>query len=317
MAFASRTLTSSENNYAQVEKEALSLIFGIKRSHTYLYGRHFTIVTDHKPLTAILGPKKGIPALAAARLQRWAVLLSAYRYEIEFRPTGAHANADGLSRLPLTNISPEDTTSDTKIFNVSQMEALPVTTRQLRVATCTDSVLHKVFRYTQDSWPRKVSHDLQPYFNRRNELTVEEGCLMWGIRVVIPQKLKSKLLQELHRDHPGVTRMKSVARSYMWWPGLDKEVEQLVKACQACQAVKKAPPTAPLHPWVWPSKPWQRIHLDFAGPFQNSMFLVAVDAYSKWPEVRMTTQTTVYIKNAGYPERMVLHPWYSRIRDYQ
>lgn len=175
--------------------------------------------------------------------QRWqqqgAVLLSAYRYEIEFRPTGAHANADGLSRLPLTNISPEDTTSDTKIFNVSQMEALPVTTRQLRVATCTDSVLHKVFRYTQDSWPRKVSHDLQPYFNHRNELTVEEGCLMWGIRVVIPQKLKSKLLQELHRDHPGVTRMKSVARSYMWWPGLDKEVEQLAKACQACQAVKK------------------------------------------------------------------------------
>ena len=194
------------------------------------------------------------------------------------------------------------------------MEALPVTTRQLRAATCTNSVLCKVFRYTQDSrFPMISSHNY--YFNRRNELTVEEGCLIWGIRVVIPQKLKSKLLQELHRDHPGVTHMKSVARSYMWWPGLDKEVEQLAKACQACQAVKKAPPTAPLHPRVWPSKPWERIHLDFAGPFQNSMFLVAVDAYSKWLEVRMMTQTTVS-KTLDILREWFSTPWYSRIHDY-
>ena len=84
VAFASRTLTSSEKNYSQVEKEALSLIFGVRHFHTYLYGRSFTIVTDHKPLTSILGPKKGIPSLAAARLQRWAWILSAYTYEIEF-----------------------------------------------------------------------------------------------------------------------------------------------------------------------------------------------------------------------------------------
>ena len=84
IAFASRTLTSSECNYAQVEKEALALIFAVKKFHVYLYGREFTLITDYKPLTTILGPKKGTPPLAAARLQRWAVLLSAYKYQIEF-----------------------------------------------------------------------------------------------------------------------------------------------------------------------------------------------------------------------------------------
>ena len=87
--------------------------------------------------------------------------------------------------------------------------------------------------------------------------------------------------------------MKSVARSYMWWPGLDKDLEQLTKSCQSCQAVKGSPPVAPLHLWIWPSKPWQRVHLDFAGPFQGAMFLVCVDAFSKWPEVKVMSTTTV------------------------
>ena len=293
VAFASRTLTSSERNYAQVEKEALSLIFGVKRFHSYLYGRSFTIITDHKPLTAILGPKKGIPPLAAARLQRWSWILSAYQYEIEFRPTGEHGNADGLSRLPLSDVPPQETNNDSKIFNISQMEALPVTVRQLRAATHADRILSKVYRYTKGSWPRQVPQCLRPFSDRRNELTVEEGCLLWGIRVIIPHRLREKLLEELHKDHPGVTRMKSVARSYMWWPGLDKDLEQLAKSCQSCQAVKGSPPVAPLHPWIWPSKPWQRVHLDFAGPFQGAMFLVCVDAFSKWPEVKVMSTTTV------------------------
>ena len=135
VAFASRTLTKSERNYAQVEKEALSLIFGVRHFHTYLYGRSFTIVTDHKPLTAILGPKNGIPPLAAARLQRWAWILSAYQYNIEFRPTGEHGNADGLSRLPIPGTVPQDVDADPQVFNVSQMQSLPVNVRQLRAAT--------------------------------------------------------------------------------------------------------------------------------------------------------------------------------------
>ena len=314
VAFASRTLSSSERNYAQVEKEALSLIYGVKHFHSYLYGRQFTLVTDHKPLTAILGPKKGIPPLAAARLQRWAWILSAYSYQIEFRPTGDHSNADGLSRLPLRISPPDDPYADPKVFNVSQMEALPVTLRRLRAATSSDKALSKAIRYTKGSWPSQVPAHPRPYFHRRNELTVEEGCLLWGFRVVIPQKLHKRMLHELHTDHPGVSRMKSVARSYFWWPGLDKDIENLAKSCSACQAVKRAPPTVPLQPWVWPSRPWQRIHLDYAGPFQGHMWLIAVDAFSKWPEVKVMSSTTVsatldalreWFGTHGIPEQLV------------
>ena len=108
IAFASRTLLPSEQKYSQVEKEALSLIFGAMKFHVYLYGRKFTLVTYHCPLLTILGPNKGIPPMVAARLQRWAIKLSAYTYDIEFRRTTEHSNADGLSRLPLNQVTVDD-----------------------------------------------------------------------------------------------------------------------------------------------------------------------------------------------------------------
>eukprot|EP00731_Ephydatia_muelleri_P034396 Em0058g2a len=169
---------SAERNYAQLEKEALSLIFGVKKFHEYLYGRRFTLLTDHKPLTTILGPKTGVPPLAAARLQRWALLLSAYEYDLEFRPTAQHANADGLSRLPLSIIADAGTaTSDSDVFNVGQIEALPVTAMQLRKVTRQDPILSKVVTFTRNGWPSIVPENLKPYWTCRNELTVEGDCL--------------------------------------------------------------------------------------------------------------------------------------------
>ncbi len=191
---------------------------------------------------------------------------------------------------------------------------MPVTVSKLQFAIARDRVLSKVCRYVKNGWPPEVSDDHRPYRNRQYELTVEEGCVMWGTRVLIPVKLQQRLLCELHVDHPGATRMKAIARSYLWWPGLDKDIERMSGSCVECKRAKKAPPTAPLQPWSWPSRPWQRVHLDFAGPFQGVTFLLAIDAYSKWPEVRVMKCTTAlktlevlrdWFSSHGIPHRLV------------
>ena len=105
---------------------------------------------------------------------------------------------------------------------------------------------------------------------------------MWGSRVIIPPKYHAQLLEQLHEGHPGIVRMKALAGNYIWWPGMDKEIEQAAKGCTGCQLIQNNPHTAPLlHPWEWPAHPWQRIHVDFAGPFLGTMFLVVVDSHSK------------------------------------
>ena len=289
IAFASRTLSPSERNYSQIEKEALALIYGVKYFHQYLYGRKFVLVTDHKPLLAVLGPKTGIPTLAAARLQRWTLLLAAYSYEIEFRPTGEHANADSLSWLPLEcRVSPETGCE----FMVGQIHALPVTAAQVVKATHQDPVLSKVHYWVRQGWPTNVSEEYRSFWNRRLELSTEGQCLLWGNRVIIPLKLRARVLEELHKDHPGMTRMKVMACSHMWWPHLDKDIENHIRTCVPCQAVRDRPAPAPLHLWLWPTRPWLRVHLNFAGPFEGKMYLIGVDAHSKWPEVVKMPQTT-------------------------
>ena len=139
-----------------------------------------------------------------------------------------------------------------------------------------DSVICRVLQYTRRGWPETVPVSLKPFSHHKNELTTEGDCLLWGTRVVIPSKLRGEVLKSLHQGHPGVTRMKAIARSYLWWPGLDQDLEKLARTYVSCQAVKQAP-AAPLHPWVRPSRPWQRIHIDFAGPFLGKMYFLVID----------------------------------------
>ena len=148
-------------------------MFRVCKFHSYLYGRKFTLITDHKPLTTILGPKTGVPPIAAAQLQRWALKLSAYMYDIEFRSTNKHANADSLSRLPLHHVSPVGYTSEPTLFNLQQIESLTVSAFKLADATrCTNKVLSRVYRYVTKGWPREVDSSLAPYAARKLKLTV-------------------------------------------------------------------------------------------------------------------------------------------------
>ena len=114
---------------------------------------------------------------------------------------------------------------------------------------------------------------------------------MWGNRVVIPRAGQNLVLQELHEAHPGATRMKQLARTLVWWPSIDQDIENTVKSCAECQT-NQSSPTETLLPWQWPSRPWSRVHVDFMGPFMGHMILVLVDSHSKWIEAHVMSSVT-------------------------
>ena len=169
---------------------------------------------------------------------------------------------------------------------------LPISSQTIKKSTQRDPVLRKILSYVMKGWPVEVPKSLQPYRSKLAELSVEDGCLLWVGRVVIPKSLQKSVLAELHREHMGISKMKALARSHVWWSGLDKDLEVMARSCRACLAVKQAPANALLHPWAWPSQPWQRLHIDFAGPFLDKSFFIVVDAHSKWEEVVQMSQTT-------------------------
>ena len=289
IAYASRTLTSSERNYAQLEKEALAMIFGVKKFHKYLCGRTFTLVTDHKPLTSILGAQSGIPTLAAARLQRWALILAAYQYKLLYRKSSDHANADALSRLPSGDSQEGEESS---VCQVRFTDSLPISAKDIQQETGRDPLLSRVLSFVLNGWPEACgTEELRPYFNHKLELSAEQGCVLWGTRVVIPPKYRNRMLEELHETHQGICRTKAYARSYIWWPNLDSQIEEFLKTCESCQMFRNKPAHAPLHPWKFPARAWQRIHIDY-GMFDKKMLLIVIDSYSKWIEVHEMSSTT-------------------------
>ena len=136
IAYASRSLTKPGRNYSVIEKEALAIISGIRKFQQYLYGRKFTLLTDHQPLTLLFGPKRGIPPIAASRLQRWAIQLSAYQYEIKYRSSKQNANADAFSRLP------SEIKSENRDFErEAEVARVLINAKLLREETARDSVL--------------------------------------------------------------------------------------------------------------------------------------------------------------------------------
>jgi len=278
--FASRTLSTTERNYSQIDKEALSIVWGVKRFYQYLFGRHFYLVTDHKPLVSIFAPNRRLPCMAATRMVHYALFLQAFDYTIKFRNTNNHCNADALSRLPMSTCSKIEYITEADVANISQIDVMPITAKEIAKATKFDNNLRELYESL-----RTGSELPAPYKGREAEFSLQQGCIMYGQRVCIPEKYQKLGLKELHIKHPGIVKMKAIARSYCYWPGIDASISNFVQNCSACISNRNEPAKTNLHPWEWPKGPWQRIHIDYAGSFMGKMFLVVTDAYSKWIEV--------------------------------
>ncbi|XP_064466262.1 uncharacterized protein K02A2.6-like [Ornithodoros turicata] len=293
--FASRTMTTSERNYAQVDREALAIIFGITKFRQFVTGRRVTIYTDHKPLVGLFNPAKPTPTMISPRMLRWSLQLGALDYQIIYRPGKEMLCADALSRLPVEDDIEDNLVDDSvQVLMVEAMQdtsLTALTAQKIADETSKDRVLRRVTRWVLQGWS-KEAQETPDFFKVRNELSILRGCLLRGDRVVIPESCRQQVLQLLHAGHQGVVRTKALARSYVWWPGLDRNIEQVVGECRACQATRNAPSRC-VHPWPLPNNPWERLHADFAGPFNGNTFLIVVDSFSKWPEVVPVSSMTV------------------------
>ena len=272
MAFASRSLAPAERKYSQLDKETLAIIVGVRKFQQYLIGRHFVIQSDHKPLQYLFKETNATPMMASARIQRWALILTAYDYEVAYKPGQHHANADVLSRLPLLDTPPSVPVPGVTILLMDTLQSSAVTASQIRSWTDRDPVLSRVWDLILRGWQYSNSPELKPYQQHKDELSIHDGCVLWGNRVVVPPAGRAKVVDELHEGHPGVSRMKSLARRFVWWPLMDQDLESKSKCCNSCQSTRHRTATAPLHPWEWPQRPWARIHADYAGPFCGKMF---------------------------------------------
>ncbi|XP_062711283.1 uncharacterized protein K02A2.6-like [Aedes albopictus] len=302
-AHASRTLTQSEQNYSQMEKEALALVFAVPKFRRMLLGCHFNLQTDHQPLLKIFGSKKGIPLHTANRLQRWALTLLGFDFAVEYIPTDQFGHADVLSRLINNHEKPDEEVVVAAVGIEEEMDStlcdtfnnLPVTFEMVRSATKKDKFLQQVVAYINTGWPsiKQISDpDLKTFHSRRESLSTVKDCIMFSDRIVVPAVFRSRILKQLHRGHPGIERMKSVARSIVYWPGIDEDIQDFVRRCSICASAAKSPPQVQPQPWSKAEGPWKRIHLDYAGPIDGMSYLVIVDSFSKWPEIFQTRSTT-------------------------
>ena len=304
LAFYSKVLTESQARFPQIEREAAAIFYGVNRFKDFLYARKFLLVTDSKPLVYIFGSKKGIPVYAANRLQRWAYQLSSYNFTVKFTKSESNI-ADFLSRVKIPGKNPEDLFESVNYVQyINENFEFKLDWKTIRAESKKDPFLKKIMTFVHSGlWPQKIARDdpMFQYFIRKNELTIEFGCLMWGYRVVVPHVLQSRILKLLHSTHLGIVKMKGIARCYFWWAGIDHNIEELAGSCDVCIQFRSDPPKSVLSPWPWTSKPWTRIHIDFLGPWKRLYYFVVMDSHSKWIECypAHSTSTDVVIEKLG------------------
>ncbi|CAH8673058.1 unnamed protein product [Schistosoma rodhaini] len=276
----SRKLSVAEQGYSQTQREALALFWAVKRLHKYLFGKKFTIVTDHEALKFIYHPDKSLARSSAAMVQRWSIALSAYDYTIQHRSAKQIQHVDYISRQPLQD-RPVNT-SDCLLVQPLPVRRPDLIRETRRYFGCILSAIRK-------GWNANLKRRFPVYYSKRDELsTTPDGILCLNDRVVIPPSLRKPVLDDLHSGHLGVEKMKSLARLTCWWPEINADICRTANNCEKCHKLKSLP--SKWTPWPVSSEAWQRIHADYCGPFLGKYYaLVIIDSFSKWPEVFFTT----------------------------
>lgn len=301
IAFASRTLTKTEQNYAQIEKELLAILFGCKRFEQYLIGRSFVVESDHKPLEQIY--KKPL-ICAPKRLQRMLLAMQRYCYSITFVPGSKMYIADLLSRLHMSDteeLQYEDVYCfrEEKLFfqeleNINPVDCLPISDERvetIRDETQKDVKLQKLTSIIINGWPdqaQQVQADVRAFFKHRQELSVIEGLVFKGHRIVIPDTLQADMINRLHHAHHGVEMTLKLARDALYWPGITQHIKTKIENCNACIKFSSGNRKLSMQSVQIPKYPFQVVSMDICELDEGSKkrrFLILVDHYSDFYEV--------------------------------
>ena len=305
VAYASRTLTDVERRYSQTEKEALAVVWACERFHIVLYGKLFTLYTDHKPLELIYSPKSKLPP----RIERQALRLQPYTFKV-VHMAGKTNPADVLSRLLLENQPFRERNIAEEYINYVTVNAVPkaLTLKQFACATETHPILQQVQRCLGGSeWP--YTPELNPYKRVKDELCMSNGIVVRGSRIVMPRILWQATLCNAHEGHKGIVRTKQMVREKLWWPGIAQQVETMVKACLPCQSVAGKSTAEPLRPAMMPDRPWQDVHIHRCGPSLQGKVYWCVKMRVRVAILRSTTSAAIigYLRNIfavhGLPEK--------------
>ena len=284
IAFASRALTKTEEQYAQIEKELLSVVYAMEKFDHYVYGRNVTVHNDHQPLQTIL--KKPLHQ-APKRLQRMILQLQRYCFHLIYKPGKTMEVADALSRATCTA-----TTASKFQHELEKVCAVDVNIADptlKRVAECTkeDAVLQTVIKLTQAGWPevsRRVPPEARPYYSVRDELVTEDGVLYKGNRCVIPKTMRREMLARLHTSHMGTEATLKRARETIYWPHINTEIRDYINKCDACQSTARRQPKETLQQYEIPQRVWETVGIDLF-TFDNRDYMVIVDYLTNYWEI--------------------------------